>query len=329
MESTRKRFRPDRAGVIDVARLAGVSTATVSRVLNHSRLVRPEVCERVWASAKQLNYQLNSAARDLARSRSSMVLLEVSDPAHMTFSHAALLRTLASRILARGEFPTIISPDLLASNENAATLGMVATAAGAVSIETTSIPGRLQSNALPHVVVDAAEEESVSAVVLDRRRAYARVAEHLLRNNHRRIGYIGSESDVKYLGLSETAKAGGARCTVVPERNLAPFLHSERKASRVTAWVLPGELIVVPTVMQLLAAGRRIGIDTAVVCQGDSQLARCAVPPLTALRHPNDLIANIALDLLSAQQADRRKRQRVTVDLELVVRASSDFQVRN
>lgn len=56
---------------VDVARLAGVSQKTVSRVLNNEQYVSAEVRRRVLAAAEELGYRLNNAARALASGRSS------------------------------------------------------------------------------------------------------------------------------------------------------------------------------------------------------------------------------------------------------------------
>ena len=63
----------------DVAKLAGVSTATVSRTLNQSGAVRPETARKVWRAAADLNYYPNSHARALVSGRSRMLGLIVSD----------------------------------------------------------------------------------------------------------------------------------------------------------------------------------------------------------------------------------------------------------
>ncbi len=67
------------ASIKDVAEAAGVSTATVSRVLSNGLHVRPEVRERVMATVERLGYRPNLVARSLRSQRSSTIGLIVSD----------------------------------------------------------------------------------------------------------------------------------------------------------------------------------------------------------------------------------------------------------
>lgn len=72
----------------DVARLAGVSTATVSHVINRSRFVSDEVTQRVESAIRRLNYIPNQMARNLKTGRNHTVLFIVPDIANSFFSTA-------------------------------------------------------------------------------------------------------------------------------------------------------------------------------------------------------------------------------------------------
>jgi LacI family repressor for deo operon, udp, cdd, tsx, nupC, and nupG len=325
-----------RPNVADIARRAGVSTATVSRALNQPALVRASVRQRVFDIARELNYRLNPAARDLGRNRSSLVLLAVGDPAEMTLSHSVLMGALASRILQSGEFPVLIADDdeqREATGEETsagwkpAPQFILGAAAGALGIGEGPLR-RLSQYDIPTVVVDAnrGERQSrYSSLCLDRRGAYHKAAAHLLERGHRRIGFVGPAGDAKFEALAEAVRAAGAHCCAVEAETLAQFVAHEKQNKRLTAWVLPGETLIVTVVAVLAAAGRRLGVDTAVVAQGDSYLAQRCSPPLTALRHPNELMANLAMDLLHAAQQNPNRTQTATLELELVVRASTEF----
>src|SRR6185369_8335350 len=68
-----------------VARKAGVSTATVSRIINDSTPVSPKTAERVWRAIRELNYHPNTNARTLASGRSRLLGLIISDIANPFF----------------------------------------------------------------------------------------------------------------------------------------------------------------------------------------------------------------------------------------------------
>jgi LacI family transcriptional regulator len=324
----RQRHKPNRPGVADVARLAGVSTATVSRALNRSALVNPKISQRVLAAAGKLNYRLNTAARDLARNRSSLILLAVGDPAGMTLSQSVLLRALASRVLQRGEFPVLIADDPARESSLPGGLDIFAAAGGALCLGESALLRELHRHSIPTVLVDAEPGARQSKLCLDRRAGFQKAAAHLLERSHRRIGFVGSSGDPKFDAFSEAICAAGAECIAVESDQLAAFVAREASAERVTAWMLPGETLVITAVSILASAGRRIGLDTAVISQGDTYLAQRCSPPLTALRHPNELMASVAMDLLQALHANPNSTHSATLELELIVRPSTDFTVR-
>ena len=74
------------ASITEVARLAGVSTATVSRVLARSGRVSPDLEERVRGAAQQLNYQPNRAARNLRARQGSTVGVLIPDIQNLFFT---------------------------------------------------------------------------------------------------------------------------------------------------------------------------------------------------------------------------------------------------
>lgn len=78
------------ATIKDVARMAGVSTATVSAVVNESAYVSPDLRKRVLASVRELNYSPSLAARNLRHGRSQLIALVVSDLANPFFARVVL-----------------------------------------------------------------------------------------------------------------------------------------------------------------------------------------------------------------------------------------------
>src|SRR5260370_40842069 len=80
---------PGMAKISDVAKLAGVSTATVSAVINDQDVVKPHTKRRVLAAIRKLDYHPNLYARSLARGRSAMLGLIISDIINPFFAEIA------------------------------------------------------------------------------------------------------------------------------------------------------------------------------------------------------------------------------------------------
>ncbi len=91
---------PRRATSIDVARRAGVSQATVSRVFSHSDLVAPETRARVLSAAQELDYKRNAIARSLSRQRTDIVGIVMADMTHPFLP--LLLEKLTQRLQSTG-----------------------------------------------------------------------------------------------------------------------------------------------------------------------------------------------------------------------------------
>ncbi|MCX7840621.1 MAG: LacI family transcriptional regulator, partial [Anaerolineae bacterium] len=84
----------------DVAKLAGVSTATVSHVLNNSRVVRPETRQQVLDAIKRLNYRPSAIARSLTTQTTRSIGVLVADITNPFF--AAIVRGIENRLESHG-----------------------------------------------------------------------------------------------------------------------------------------------------------------------------------------------------------------------------------
>ena len=160
LNSAQRGARPRRRPTIeDVARLAGVSRGTVSRVINGGRSVRPPVLDAVNAAIDALGYSVNQAARNLARGRTGSIAFVISDCEESLFEDpnfglfarvfSRQLRTTGRHLLittAQGEQEENFLGDYL-------TLGHVDGALLALTHEEEPLLGRLLSHRLPLVVL--------------------------------------------------------------------------------------------------------------------------------------------------------------------------------
>jgi LacI family transcriptional regulator len=321
--STRPRSTsPAAATVADVARLAGVSAMTVSRVVNGDPGVRPERRQAVQAAIAALNYRPNPAARRLAgrdlvrlgvlcphpgAGYLSALLVGLLGPASL--AHVQLIVEpggdhtdpcdTAGRLIAAGVDGLILAPPLCDAPELIALIAR---------------------QGLPAVAVASGRPDArLNAVGIDERAAAAEMTRHLLALGHRRIGFIGgdaalSASALRLQGhLEALAEAGLAR----DESLLAQGRYSYRSgldaaealladpAHRPSAVFASNDDMAAATV----AVAHRLGLDVpgdlTVAGFDDTAIATTIWPELTTIHQPIAQMAERAVALLVQQVRGR------------------------
>jgi len=187
------------ARITDVAAAAGVSTATVSRVLNGSTSVTPELAERVRQAALATNYVRNPNGRALRRQRSDMWAVIVSDLQNPFFTS---LVAAVERVAVRAGYSVMLcNTDEQLDRENtyldAAIAQRMAGVVVSVTSEEASDLDRLTRAQVPTVVVDRRVHDFTGdTILLDNVRAGRMAAEHLLGLGHRDILCLAGPSGV-------------------------------------------------------------------------------------------------------------------------------------
>src|SRR5437763_1920415 len=179
----------------DVAEAAGVSTATVSRVLSNGLHVRPEVRERVIAAVERLGYRPNLVARSLRSQQSSTIGPIVSDISNPFFT--AISRTAEDTAYEQGFSVLLCNTDENPEKEAIYLNLMHDTAvAGAIMSPTRQTIASFADSNLPFpiVVVDRSiSNGDVDAVLLDNVDAAYRLITHLIERSYRRIAALCRE----------------------------------------------------------------------------------------------------------------------------------------
>ncbi|MEV0404066.1 LacI family DNA-binding transcriptional regulator [Actinoallomurus sp. NPDC050550] len=177
----------------DVARAAKVSPATVSRVLNTSETVAPELKDRVLAAVKALDYRPNSQARSL-RTRATTVLgLIISDITNPFFT--GMVRAVEDRANEAGYSVVLANADEDLRKEQrylevAAAERMAGVLLSPASVTDTRIDV-LVERGIPVVTIDRRlRTAAVDRVVVDNRRAAIEATRHLIEQGCRRIGFV-------------------------------------------------------------------------------------------------------------------------------------------
>jgi DNA-binding LacI/PurR family transcriptional regulator len=341
-----------------VAALAGVSRATVSRVVNGSPKVTPVVRAQVERAVAKLGYVPNRAARSLVTRRADLVALVVSEPHARFFSEpffAGMVRGVSGALAETGvQLLLLIAqdpPDRPGDRpggpphppgrgrlERYVVGGHVDGVLLASLHGDDPLPGTLERAGVPAVLVGRpAGAAPASYVDADNRGGAGKAVGHLAGRGRRRIATITGPLDMG-VGLDrlEGYRDGLAAAGLAGSGDLVEtgdFTEEGGAAAMGRLLARPGDpvdavfaasdLMAAGALRALRAAGRRVPEDVAVVGFEDSAVARYAQPPLTTVRQPIEEMGRQATRLLLAQVAGEAGGMHLILDTELVVRASA------
>ncbi|HKG92879.1 MAG TPA: LacI family DNA-binding transcriptional regulator [Gemmatimonadaceae bacterium] len=328
-------------GLKDVARVAGVSVSTVSRVLTASPLVNEATRERVQRAMDELQYRPNRVARRLRRDTANASLIGLIVPDIQNPFFAELVRGVESVAQRHGYMVFLGNSDEDESQERRYLELMRAESVDGVILPASSDIAQtvveLARDGIPVVCVDRRlPRAGLDTVIADNVHGAQVATDHLLRVGHRRIGFIGgrpelSTSQERLQGYRQALQEHGLEL----DRSLVREGDSRQESGRRMAKELlemespPGALLVGNNLMTLGALeaihslGLRIPEDVAIVGYDDVPWALALNPPLTAIRQPSYEIGQRAAELLLRRiEEPNRSTTLVTLQPELVVRGS-------
>ncbi|RAK52780.1 LacI family DNA-binding transcriptional regulator [Phenylobacterium deserti] len=298
--------------IIDVARVAGVSKMTVSRVINNEAGVRDGTRKAVLAAIRTLNYEPNIAARTLVTAGEARVGVVYSNPSAAFMSD--FLIGVFEEAAAKGVRLTLVKgEDGLAPPE--AELRRMAQGVDGVVLapplgELPAIRQVLSDAHLPTAVVAVGQPtgEGIS-VRIDDWQASHDMARHLLSLGHRRIGFIAGNPDQSSSALRLEGCRAAVDATPGAELIIAQGAFSYTSGLRAAEWLLdeacpPTAIFASNDDMAAAAvsvAHRRhldVPRDLTVVGFDDTTVATTLWPPLTTIRQPVRQMAATALELL-------------------------------
>jgi len=324
------------AGIADVARLAGVCTATVSRVLNGRATVRPATRERVLAAAAQLEYRPHPGARGLRSRRLAMIGVIVADIANPFFG--TILRGIESVVAPHGYPVMVCNTDESPERERFYVKAMLAErVAGVIFAPSSEDPAAVRpllEAGIPTVCVDRAPAgEAVDCVLLDNALGMQMAVDHLLGQGYRRIGLVtGPLSTTTGRERLAGFQRALARAGLPEESDLVRETGGYRRTAELLDQQRPPEALIVANGMMTLGAmaavhERELAIpgDLALLGFDDAPWLRFVAPPLTVVEQPVRAFGERAADLLLAamQGGQGRAPRRVVLPPRLVVRMST------
>lgn len=338
--------RPDqkfrgRATIRDIADLAGVSIATVSRVLNDRPDVAPGTREQVLQVVREHGFQTNRGARALSSGRTGIVGLTLP---LVNDSYFGPILSGASEALYEQDMRIMLSPTLHEHDREVTLMDRLTHGAtdGAILIlpeESTDELKHLQETSFPFVVVDPREAppDGIPCVSAMHAAGAKAATEHLLELGHRRIGAIGGQpgwyaNDERMIGF----RAALAAARQLPDPDLILYSDwsiatGEQAAEELLARPEPPTAIfafndnaAIGTLNAARRRGLRVPEDLSVVGFDDTFQATIVTPQLTTVRQPLAELGRLGVSLLMRLvEGQRLDALRIELATTLVVREST------
>jgi LacI family transcriptional regulator, galactose operon repressor len=327
----------------DVARVAGVHPATVSRALNEETraLVNEETARRVLKAAEKLGYQPNPIARGLKTNRSYTIGVLIPDLTNPLFP--PILRGIEDHLETAGYTPLTANTDNDPERELLDLQTMRARQVDGIIAATARRDHRLHDALLEAglelVLVNRRQEElPVSSATADDRLGMRLAVEHLLSLGHTRIAHLAGPLDYstgldRHDSFLETMRAAGIEPD--PELVLVAEAFTESEGTRLcgqlmdrdhefTAVAAANDLLALGCLDVFAERGRRCPEEISVVGFNDMPFAARFQPPLTTIHIPHYEIGKAAGELMleRLQEGDSPPRE-VRLEPHLVVREST------
>ena len=322
--------------IVDVAKQAGVSTASVSRVISGLPGVSDETRERVNAAVKALGYRPDLAARRLRSGRTDTLGLIVSDIRNPYFMEVS--RAVEDVAYTNGMRVMLCNADEEPEKENFY-LEMMRdeNVAGVILSPTLDLLSRYHPTDFPFpvVLVDRCESDTdADAVLLDNTDAAQRLIRHLVDAEYRRIAFFyGAASATgrqRLQGYQEALSAAGLTPLTqalkpTTDEAFAAMREFLRKNTQLPdAIVASSGLILLGLVQALREANLRFPEDIALAGFDDMPWTRVVTPAITVMAQPTYDIGRSAIELLLARIAQPEQAvRRIVLRGELLVRGSS------
>jgi len=312
----------------DIAREAGVSTATVSHVINKTKYVSDETREKVQRAIKKFNYHPNAHAQMLALGRSKMIGLLVSDISNPFFPE--IIKSIEAAVFESGY-------NLILLNTNYETGRAVEYVHRLVQMKVAGII--LMIAEFDPALIDEAKRkktsivfhdlgvvgERMSNIILDYAVGIDEAVQHLVSLGHTKIAHIAGAHEIHSAGVRQQAFVDAMKRYLPKEKKPKiyegdfRFEGGRRAASRMlsekelpTAVVVANDLMSLGAMQEFKAAGLHIPQDISIVGFDDISFASLAEPPLTTVCSPRLEIGRRAFEALMLT-VDRPHQQGVEV----------------
>jgi DNA-binding LacI/PurR family transcriptional regulator len=324
----------------EVARLAKVSTATVSRTINGSDKVTEETAERVRRAIETLKFYPNTNARALGSGRSSLYGLIISDITNPFFPE--LVKSFEDVAVQFGQEVLIANTNYDPHRMEVCVSRMLQRKVDGVAIMTSEMDehliDELSSRRIPLVFLDTGTpQEGISNITIDYAAGIDAAIEHLTALGHTSIGFISgpmglASARMRQQAFAQSLRGKGLRLNpnLIEEGNHRmdgghrAMMRLLDKEQRPTAILTSNDMTAIGAVGALAEQGVKIPRDMSVIGFDDIELSAFTQPALTTVRLPRQEIAKVAFRALYDSRGDANaKGAEYTITPTLIERKST------
>lgn len=326
----------------EVSRLAGVSTATVSRALSHPEKLAKKTLDKVHEAIKKANYQPNMLSRNFRRARSFTIVVLVPNIANPFYSR--VIRGIEEVAQKRG-YSVLLGDTRNSISRESEYFQLVSTrqADGAIQLSSNVPEIKIRDKTpkpAPIPIVNACEYingKPFPTVGIDNQAAASTLCDYLIKMGHKRIGVVKGPDDNPltkdrlsgYRASLKKAKITYDKSIVVSgDFTMASgfiatsyFTHA---SSQPTAIFCMNDEMAIGLIQGLKSKGLRVPQDISVAGFDDIEFAKYADPPLTTISQPAEDIGRTAMNvlygLLEGTQPDPREH---ILNTEFILRKST------
>lgn len=324
----------------EVAHRASVSTATVSRTINGSDLVKPRTAEKIWRVIRELGYYPSTQARALVSGKSRMLGLIISDIVNPFFPE--LVKSFEFAATHHGYEVIVANTDYNPERTTNCVRRMIERQVDAVAIITSEIEphliDELSKRKLPIVFLDVGKlRPLISNISVEYDKGIREAVQHIVSLGHKRIGFIAGP---RILKSARTRRAAFlkyiAECGIDDHRRIV--VEGTHKvdggdtamtgllalADPPTAVLASNDLTAIGALRAINRAGLRVPADISLIGFDDIELSLCTQPPLTTIRLSRAELGQKAFDALYRNlTSESSEGEEIKVSTRLIVRQST------
>lgn len=325
----------------EIANKAGVSQATVSRVINGNDSVNPVLREKVMAWVRKLDYQPNATARSLVQNKSNLLGVIIPDISNPYFSEVVqaieeeaerngyniiLCNSTGSSIKEKKHIKTLFSRQID---------GLLI----APTDQKESYLNKISKEKIPVVVVTQ-EIKDFDSVAVNHFRGGIMAASHLIDLGHTNVGYIGSIEDEKFKGFLSEIERNGLNIndnnviesegwmqlsTHDSYNKVVKYLDNNKKKLAATAFFANNDLAAFGAMQAFEEFGFSVPDEIAIIGFDNTSIAAVVRPGLSSIAQPTTSIGKLAVEILLKRinGIEQSKKADIILEPRLVIRESS------